>query len=269
MVRGKKRPSDAFVNKAGKKERKKKYPSCRKCCLAPQNCSKSTKWKCSLQEPGHHLRMEYERAVRIGPKSDSWNDWLISIFVGSGAVIQRADGKLCNCEGRDWSGRTVGERISEREKMRATEGFIQRDCWGVLFFCWGHSRTFAELVHAGHSAFGLHVCVCLIKQAAYERSPLLSSLSLLFLIYCNVGLRGREPGHDRLTHLTRLEDETYPSTVCTQGALLHAKCHDWYASSVKACVRSGACSVFIWANLSCLSHASPPSRCSAECAGIY
>lgn len=100
-------------------------------------------------------------------------------------------------------------------------------------------------MHAGHSAFGLHVCVCLIKQAAYERSPLLSSLSLLFLIYCNVGLRGREPGHDLLTHLTRLEDETYPSTVCTQGALLHAKCHDWYASSVKACVRSGACSVFI------------------------
>lgn len=67
--RGKKRPSDAFVNYCWRK--KKKYPSCRKCCLAPQNCSKSTKWKCSLQEPGHHLRMEYERAVRIGPKSDS------------------------------------------------------------------------------------------------------------------------------------------------------------------------------------------------------
>lgn len=35
-----------------------------------RDAAKSTKWKCFLQEPGHHLWIEGEGAVGIGPKSD-------------------------------------------------------------------------------------------------------------------------------------------------------------------------------------------------------
>lgn len=145
------------MNYCWKKRKKKKYPSCRKCCLAPQNCSKSTKWKCSLQEPGHHLRMEYERAVRIGPKSDSWNDWLISIFVGSGAVIQRADGKLCNCEGRDWSRRTVGKEFQKgRRWERQRDSF--REIVGV--FCFSAEATAGHLQSSCMPAILPSACTC-------------------------------------------------------------------------------------------------------------
>lgn len=77
-------------------------------------------------------------AVWIGPKSDSQKDWLISIFAGSRAVIPRADGKLCNKEGGDWSRRTW-------DFQRETEGFIQIDHQNVCFqwrtqqgFCCSH-----------------------------------------------------------------------------------------------------------------------------------
>ena len=38
--------------------------------LDHRDAAKSRKWKCSLQEPGHHLWIEGEGAVGIGPKSD-------------------------------------------------------------------------------------------------------------------------------------------------------------------------------------------------------
>ena len=80
-------------------------------------------------------------AAGIGPKSDSCKDWLISIFAGSRAVIQRADGKLCNEDGggRDWRGTKKGEkRFFSRER--------QRDLFTAGVFCSppeGHSTTFA------------------------------------------------------------------------------------------------------------------------------
>lgn len=77
-----------------------------------------------------------------------------------------------------------------------------------------------------------------------------------------MGLCGAEPDAGRLTHLTALEDETYPSTVCAQETLLHAKCHRWLSSPVELRVQSGASSV------SSRSHFSSPRDvlCRAECA---
>lgn len=89
----------------------------------------------------------------------------------------------------------------------------------------------------------------------------------LSLIYCNVGLCGGEPAPNWLTHLTRPEDETYPSPVCVQRILLSAKRHDWSSSSLEACVQSGTSPVSSWSHFSfsCDAH---QSLCFAECADI-
>lgn len=63
------------------------------------------------------------RGGEIGPKSDSWQDWLISIFAGSRAVIQRADGKLCNKDGGDWKGRKWERIFRERSWERQRDLF--------------------------------------------------------------------------------------------------------------------------------------------------
>lgn len=114
-------------------------------------------------------------ALGIGPKSDSCKDWLVSIFAGSPTVIQRADGKLCKEEEGGWRGRKGREFSIEKP----TEGFIQIDCQDVLFSTEGTAGlVLGFCVPAILPSARSCVCVCVIKQGAYERSPLLCSLSL-------------------------------------------------------------------------------------------
>lgn len=81
--------------------------------------------------------------------------------MGSQAVIQRADGKLCSKKGGDLGGKKTGERKAENDK-----GIYSDRLSGCFVFgC------------AGRSALSTNVCV--IKQGAYVRSPLVCSLSLL------------------------------------------------------------------------------------------
>lgn len=67
------------------------------------------------------------------------------------------------------------------EELRTTEGFIQIDCQDVLFSTKGAAGLSPGLCVRLCRPFCLqHACarVCVIKQGAYERSPLLCSLSL-------------------------------------------------------------------------------------------
>lgn len=197
-------------------------------------------------------------AAEIGPKSDSWNCWLISIFAGSRAVIRRADGKLCNEEG-----------TKTKAVFREGSWEWQRDLfrWMVRMFCFQ--------LRAQQDYCWARVCrpfclqhLCEWLNGVLMRGVLCSAASLLqflSLIYCNVGLCGGEPVRDWLTHLTRLEDETYPSIVHVQRILLNAKCHDWYSSSLEARVQSGASSVLSCSHFSVPCVVSHLSFCCAEC----
>lgn len=106
--------------------------------------------------------------------------------------------------------------------------------------------------------------VWMIKQGAFEKRPLLCRASSSF---CNVRLYGGEPALDWLTHLTRLEDETYPS-VCVQRIQLNVECHDWYSSTLEVCVQSGVSSVLSQSHFSVPCDALPCSICCAEPAHI-
>lgn len=112
---------------------------------------------------------------------------------------------------------------SRRAMLWMIEGFIQIVCHDALFaqqdFCW--ARPFC-LQH-------LWLNRALMRRVLCSAVRLLQSLSL---IYYNVGLCGGEPAPlNWLTHLTRREDETYPSIVCAQKTPLNAECHDWYSSN--------------------------------------
>lgn len=143
-----------------------------------------------------------QEAVGTGPKSDSWKDWLISIFAGSQAVIQRADGKLYNKEGGDWRGSKRGN--FQRDEPRITEGFVQTVRLDAFVLGWGHGRTCRA-----------RVCLLFCAQRSCERltrvlmrGVLCSALRLflfLSLIYCNVGICGAPIW---LTHHNRIGDGT-------------------------------------------------------------
>lgn len=129
-------------------------------------------------------------------------------------------------------GTAGGEKgIFQREKLRMTEGFTQIDHQDVLFSAEGAAGLFRWA----------RVCRPFCLQH-FMRGVLCSAAHLfqfLSLIYCNVGLCGGEPVPNWLTHLTRLEDETYPSIVRVQRILLNAKCHDGCSVSLEARAQSG------------------------------
>lgn len=110
-------------------------------------------------------------AAGIGPKSDSWKDWLISIFAGSRAVIQRADGKLCNKDGgRDWRGRRKGRGFSA-ERDRGIYSDTLSGCFVLRL------RPQQDFCRARVSILP-SALEWVIKQGADERSPLLCSVPL-------------------------------------------------------------------------------------------
>lgn len=94
------------------------------------------------------------------------------------------------------AGEEKRERILDRE---ADRGIYSDRLSRCFVFDWGHSRTFAGLLCAGHSAFSfvhVYVYVCVWLNRALMRGVLCSAACLfpfLSLIYCNVGLCGGEP----------------------------------------------------------------------------
>lgn len=167
------------------------------------HCSKSKKQKGSLQEPGHLLWIGSGGALEIGPKSDSWKEWLISIFTGPQAVIQRADGTLYNRNG----GKEKREIFFREGKLRKSEGFIQIHCRGCFVFR-GHSGTSAWLVCPfclQHLSKWLIGCWWESPSALQRAFP---SFRLSSIVKCG-SMEESQPPIGSL----RLDEETHPSSL--------------------------------------------------------
>lgn len=179
-------------------------PSREKRCFTLQVCIASTEWKlfpAGVRPPSVDRIWGSQWVLGL---NQVCKGWLISIFVGSQAVIQRADGKLCIQERRGLKGKNVG-RECLRETMKMTEGFIQID---VLF--------------SAEPAAGLLLCLCVptvlplvlcVCEIIYERNSVCCIVYLLYVIYYNMGIYVGESDFNCLTlpSLTRVEETYLPS----------------------------------------------------------